>query len=524
MPANKNNSRHSSKSNPRVFGYGHKYKCLQISDMDMNTASGVKAAIRRLDFIDNELLYRPRAGNKKAKMKNKKALVITLTGACDDRLKELAKENLFPFIKAISDVSEKEVAQWMDEHMKATKISLTRLKFWRKSVGYSFGGILELIHEQSYGLGQELQTSVGEWNSLNRIYGKIMRGDWMFARENDDTSSDSSSNDVRMVSKSNRKNKKRKQKASTDEDEEEENETTNNSTGNVTHKGALQLERKECESTSNLFQRSRKLAIHPFFCPMGFYGSYLCAQFYIFLEQPGKFEDHPVIESSRKDKYICHEPGPWFQNDIKLLAAGMLHEHKCQKYHALMVSQGAVIQNVYRNRIIGQKSLSVSPLWQYLLCMCLGEHCKLLYRFETESGAYEKNRQLIMNDAAPNSYELGQWDTHYEGKSRLPRSQKQIDESKMKHNPHKQTEYFVRLNPVKVAEFYMENKPDEWEVISSNWTKFRIHDWMHEYLTKFFAGSEQQALDLGILKPEHVQKSDAFKHKKKENDQMLAFV
>eukprot|EP01083_Nonionella_stella_P179821 639461_1 len=194
MPANKNNSRHSSKSNPRVFGYGHKYKCLQISDMDMNTASGVKAAIRRLDFIDNELLYRPRAGNKKAKMKNKKALVITLTGACDDRLKELAKENLFPFIKAISDVSEKEVAQWMDEHMKATKISLTRLKFWRKSVGYSFGGILELIHEQSYGLGQELQTSVGEWNSLNRIYGKIMRGDWMFARENDDTSSDSSSN------------------------------------------------------------------------------------------------------------------------------------------------------------------------------------------------------------------------------------------------------------------------------------------------------------------------------------------
>eukprot|EP01083_Nonionella_stella_P059605 155949_1 len=48
---------------------------------------------------------------------------------------------------------------------------------------------------------------------------------------------------------------------------------------------------------------------------------------------------------------------------------------------------------------------------------------------------------------------------------------------------------------------------------------------LHEYLTRFFPGNEEKAMDLGILKVDNMQGKDAFrKQKKKENDEMLSFI
>eukprot|EP01083_Nonionella_stella_P224206 798298_1 len=55
------------------------------------------------------------------------------------------------------------------------------------------------------------------------------------------------------------------------------------------------------------------------------------------------------------------------------------HEQKTEtQSSAQYTAQCAVIQNVYRNRKIGQKTISVTPLWQKILCKSRGEHSKLM--------------------------------------------------------------------------------------------------------------------------------------------------
>eukprot|EP01083_Nonionella_stella_P059604 155947_1 len=196
------------------------------------------------------------------------------------------------------------------------------------------------------------------------------------------------------------------------------------------------------------------------------------------------------------------------------------------KLHQSMISQGALIQNVFRNRIIGDKKLSVSPVVQYLIFTTFAEHAKIIYRFKTEGGAWEKNKQLMTEALEANGddceYKIGLWDVHYEGKTRIPRAPQQMNEKK---RGNACTEYYVRLNPVRIAAHYQGNDLAEWQKIEGIWKKFGVDRILHEYLTRFFPGNEEKAMDLGILKVDNMQGKDAFrKQKKKENDEMLSFI
>eukprot|EP01083_Nonionella_stella_P187343 688149_1 len=406
-------SKHSRKSRKtKSFQYGHKYRSLEICEGDTSTAAGLKACIRRLKWMNDDFLYRVDKEGKRGKMKNKKALNLCLETQCDDRIKELAKCNLYPFIKRLQSMSDHDVAKFLNAHLKATKITYERLRFWKSSVGYSCGAILELI------------------------------------------------------------------------------------------------------------QRGRTLARNPFFAPIGFYGQALHS---IDLSQ---VESSQVIESSRGDKYWVNDSSNWFENDVKLMFTGLLYEHRCTKLHQSMISQGALIQNVFRNRIIGDKKLSVSPVVQYLIFTTFAEHAKIIYRFKTEGGAWEKNKQLMTEALEANGddceYKIGLWDVHYEGKTRIPRAPQQMNEKK---RGNACTEYYVRLNPVRIAAHYQGNDLAEWQKIEGIWKKFGVDRILHEYLTRFFPGNEEKAMDLGILKVDNMQGKDAFrKQKKKENDEMLSFI
>eukprot|EP01083_Nonionella_stella_P059602 155943_1 len=527
-------SKHSRKSRKtKSFQYGHKYRSLEICEGDTSTAAGLKACIRRLKWMNDDFLYRVDKEGKRGKMKNKKALNLCLETQCDDRIKELAKCNLYPFIKRLQSMSDHDVAKFLNAHLKATKITYERLRFWKSSVGYSCGAILELIHERSFALGEELQTSIGEWNTLYRIYGKVLRGEWVFEEEESDEDEDSASsndNQMRVISKRDKKKldkyKKKKQKKakammdicsdSSDDGGAIDTDDGGGANDNQTHP----VERKENETTSNCFQRGRTLARNPFFAPIGFYGQALHS---IDLSQ---VESSQVIESSRGDKYWVNDSSNWFENDVKLMFTGLLYEHRCTKLHQSMISQGALIQNVFRNRIIGDKKLSVSPVVQYLIFTTFAEHAKIIYRFKTEGGAWEKNKQLMTEALEANGddceYKIGLWDVHYEGKTRIPRAPQQMNEKK---RGNACTEYYVRLNPVRIAAHYQGNDLAEWQKIEGIWKKFGVDRILHEYLTRFFPGNEEKAMDLGILKVDNMQGKDAFrKQKKKENDEMLSFI
>eukprot|EP01083_Nonionella_stella_P110327 322749_1 len=154
------------------------------------------------------------------------------------------------------------------------------------------------------------------------------------------------------------------------------------------------------------------------------------------------------------------------------------------------------------------------------------EHAKIIYRFKTEGGAWEKNKQLMTEALEANGddceYKIGLWDVHYEGKTRIPRAPQQMNEKK---RGNACTEYYVRLNPVRIAAHYQGNDLAEWQKIEGIWKKFGVDRILHEYLTRFFPGNEEKAMDLGILKVDNMQGKDAFrKQKKKENDEMLSFI
>ena len=181
-----------------------------------------------------------------------------------------------------------------------------------------------------------------------------------------------------------------------------------------------EVHRREDESASNHYQRSRASRKHPYFLS---FGSPATDNFLIMEYDPETANQLPIFTSKSGHKYMYDEMSPWWNKlDKKLVQRFLLRQHKLKKLHKRIVAQQDMVQNVLRNQQIpGCKDLRLSAGDEFKIASSAAEYLNLVVMIKEERNVWKKNKALIQNDIKSSDYEQGEWNNLYERRCRLPR-------------------------------------------------------------------------------------------------------